>query len=212
MFKIGTIDVGSVANMAKLRLTYMYVLLGIMSAALGLLIGLTFVPQMSTVMWIFLVIIEFGALFLFMYKQNIGTYSLFTFLSGFTLVPLISSFISMNLTYIVLQAFIGTLIITSLLTIYTLTTKKNFISLINILLYMLIGIIIITIINIFLGSSILQFILSIITMIVFSLFIIADTQQVLYTDITPLDAACSLYLDMLNMFIALLNILSFNKD
>lgn len=212
MFKIGTIDVGSVANMAKLRLTYMYVLLGIMSAALGLLIGLTFVPQMSTVMWIFLVIIEFGALFLFMYKQNIGTYSLFTFLSGVTLVPLISSFISMNLTYIVLQAFIGTLIITSLLTIYTLTTKKNFISLINILLYMLIGIIIITIINIFLGSSILQFILSIITMIVFSLFIIADTQQVLYTDITPLDAACSLYLDMLNMFIALLNILSFNKD
>ena len=212
MFKIGTIDVGSVANMAKLRLTYMFVLLGIMSAALGLLIGLTFVPQMSTVMWIFLVIIEFCALFLFMYKQNIGTYSLFTFLSGVTLVPLISSFISMNLTYIVLQAFIGTLIITSLLTIYTLTTKKNFISLINILLYMLIGIIIITIINIFLGSSILQFILSIITMIVFSLFIIADTQQVLYTDITPLDAACSLYLDMLNMFIALLNILSFNKD
>jgi FtsH-binding integral membrane protein len=50
-------------------------------------------------------------------------------------------------------------------------------------------------------------------MILFSFFIIVNTQEVLYTDIEPLDAACSLYLDILNMFIALLNILtSFSKD
>ena len=38
-------------------------------------------------------------------------------------------------------------------------------------------------------------------------FTIHDTQQVLYTDIDPLDAAMGLYLSILNLFVSLLQIL-----
>jgi modulator of FtsH protease len=96
---------------------------------------------------------------------------------------------------------------------YTLTTKKDYMSLNTILIYILIGVIVISLINLFIGNSILNLIISVVVMILFSFFIIVNTQEVLYTDIEPLDAACSLYLDILNMFIALLNILtSFSKD
>ncbi len=211
--KLENIEFGSAANLAKLRATYIYVGLGILLATIGLIMALPFAKELGMMGWIILSVLEFGALFLFMYKKNIVTYSLFTFLTGVTLFPIISSLISMNLSYIILQALIGTLIIVGLLTFYTLTTTKNFMNMKTILLYILIGIIVIAVINIFLGNSILSLIISIVVMVVFSFFIIIDTQEVLYTDVEPLDAACSLYLSILNMFVALLNILSFfEKD
>ena len=63
------------------------------------------------------------------------------------------------------------------------------------------------ILNIFFGNSIFSLIISSITVVLFSFYIIVHTQEVLYTDIEPLDAAMNIYLDILNIFVSLLNIL-----
>lgn len=210
--KLKTIEFSGTANLAKLKLTYMYVALGIFCAIIGLSVALPYAAMISTAVFIGIVLVEFAVLFLFIFKKNVFTYSAFTFLTGVTLVPVISSLLTAGASGIILQAFVGTFLIVCLLTTYTLTTKKDFMSLNTILLYILIGVIVISLINLFIGSSILNLIISVVVMILFSFFIIVNTQEVLYTDIEPLDAACSLYLDILNMFIALLNILSFSKD
>ena len=53
----------------------------------------------------------------------------------------------------------------------------------------------------------IEALISSIAVVLFSFYIIVDTQEVLYTDIEPIDAAMNIYLDILNIFVSLLNIL-----
>lgn len=132
---------------------------------------------------------------------------LFTLFTGMTLVPILAKFVNAGAADVIVLALVGTAILTGGLTYYAGSTTKNFLSMGQILFYILIGVVIMGVVNIFIGSSILALLLSIVTMILFSFFIIHDTQQVLYTDIEPLDAAMGLYLSILNLFVSLLQIL-----
>ena len=195
------------SNMQRLRSTYSFVFLGLFLCVIGCIIGLPYASSISTPIFIGFVILEFAALFLFMFKKNVFTYSAFTLISGITLIPVISSFLGANLGYVVIQALVGTLSIVGLLTVYTLSTKKDYLQYSTILFYILIGIIILMILNIFFGNSIFSLIISSITVVLFSFYIIVHTQEVLYTNIEPIDAAMNIYLDILNIFVSLLNIL-----
>lgn len=197
----------STNGMLRLKATYQYVFFGVLTAMLGTFMVFPYAAAITG--WTFwgIVILEFVVLFAFMWKKHLVTYLLFTLLTGITLVPIIAHFVNADMAGVVIQAFAGTTVITALLTFYAATTKKNYLSMGQILFYILIGVIIMMIINIFIGSSILAFILSIVTTVLFSFFIIYDTQQVLHTDIEPLDAAMNLYLDILNLFTSLLQIL-----
>ena len=195
------------SNMQRLRSTYSFVFLGLFLCVIGCIIGLPYASSISTPIFIGFVILEFAALFLFMFKKNVFTYSVFTLISGITLIPVISSFLGANLGYVVIQALVGTSSIVGLLTVYTLSTKKDYLQYSTILFYILIGVVILSILNIFFGNSIFSLIISSIAVVLFSFYIIVDTQEVLYTDIEPLDAAMNLYLDILNIFVSLLNIL-----
>jgi len=199
-------------GMERLKRTYMFVSLGILLATVGALFILSAGIKLGIISFVILIALEFGALFLFMYKKNVYTYSLFTFLTGLTLVPVLGSLLDAGNGYIILQALLSTFVITGLLTFYAGTTKNNFLKFSTILFYILIGVVILAVINIFIGSSLFSLIISIITVVLFSFYIIMNTQEVLYTDIDPLDAAMNLYLDILNLFVSLLNILSYNKD
>ena len=69
--------------------------------------------------------------------------------------------------------------------------------------------------NIFIGSSVLQLGIAMAGALVFSAFILYDTQQIIKGNYsTPVEAAIALYLDFLNLFISLLQILAAfnNKD
>jgi modulator of FtsH protease len=199
-------------GMERLKRTYMFVSLGILLATVGASILLSAGIKLGIISFVILIALEFGALFLFMYKKNVYTYSLFTFLTGLTLVPVLGSLLDAGNGYIILQALLSTFVITGLLTFYAGTTKNNFLKFSTILFYILIGVVVLAVINIFIGSSLFSLIISIITVVLFSFYIIMNTQEVLYTDIDPLDAAMNLYLDILNLFVSLLNILSYNKD
>lgn len=75
----------------------------------------------------------------------------------------------------------------------------------------LIGIIIAGIVNIFLGSPILQFYISAAVVVIFSGYILYDISNIINNPNMTNEyiAALSLYLDFVNIFIALLEILGF---
>ena len=203
----------SVYNMHRLKETYKYVFYGILTAMLGAFLLFPYAASITGLTFWGLVIAEIAILIWFMFRKNIGTYLLFTLFTGMTLVPILAKFINVGAADVIVLALVGTAVLTGGLTYYAGSTTKNFLSMGQILLYILIGVVIMGLVNIFIGSSILALFLSIVTMILFSFFIIHDTQQVLYTDIEPLDAAMGLYLSILNLFVSLLQILGIiNSD
>lgn len=203
----------SVYNMHKLKETYKYVFFGILTAMLGSFLLFPYAASITGLTFWGLVIAEIAILIWFLFRKNIGTYLLFTLFTGMTLVPILARFVNAGAADVIVLALVGTAILTGGLTYYAGSTTKNFLSMGQILFYILIGVVIMGLVNIFIGSSILALLLSIVTMILFSFFIIHDTQQVLYTDIEPLDAAMGLYLSILNLFVSLLQILGIiNSD
>ena len=203
----------SVYNMHRLKETYKYVFYGILTAMLGAFLLFPYAASITGLTFWGLVIAEIAILIWFMFRKNIGTYLLFTLFTGMTLVPILAQFVNAGAADVIVLALVGTAILTGGLTYYAGSTTKNFLSMGQILFYILIGVVIMGLVNIFVGSSILALFLSIVTMILFSFFIIHDTQQVLYTDIEPLDAAMGLYLSILNLFVSLLQILgNINSD
>ena len=197
----------SVYNMHRLKETYKYVFYGILTAMLGAFLLFPYAASITGLTFWGLVIAEIAILIWFLFRKNIGTYLLFTLFTGMTLVPILAQFVNAGAADVIVLALVGTAILTGGLTYYAGSTTKNFLSMGQILFYILIGVVIMGLVNIFIGSSILALFLSIVTMILFSFFIIHDTQQVLYTDIEPLDAAMGLYLSILNLFVSLLQIL-----
>ena len=203
----------SVYNMHRLKETYKYVFYGILTAMLGAFLLFPYAASITGLTFWGLVIAEIAILIWFLFRKNIGTYLLFTLFTGMTLVPILAQFVNAGAADVIVLALVGTAILTGGLTYYAGSTTKNFLSMGQILFYILIGVVIMGLVNIFIGSSILALFLSIVTMILFSFFIIHDTQQVLYTDIEPLDAAMGLYLSILNLFVSLLQILGIiNSD
>ncbi len=203
--KLGSI---SASGMLRLRATYMYVFLGILLATIGAGIGLMMYKNITGLIFFLLVALEFGVLFWFIFKKSLLSYNVFTFLTGLTLAPLLGYLIISGQTSVIFQALLGTAIVVGGLTAYTLTTKNDFMKYSTIMFWILLALVIVSFINILIGSSLLALVISWISIIVFSIYIIIDTQEVLYTDIEPLDAAMNLYLDIINIFVSLLNILS----
>ena len=160
-------------GMERLKETYQYVLLGIVTAIAGVFVGLSVAPVITGITYWVLVGLEFVVLFWFMFKPSLTNYLIFTALTGLTLVPVLSGLLSVGAGYVILQSLVGTAVMVLGLTHYATTTEKDYLGIGNILMYILIGIIIVSVINIFfIGSSILSLGISIGTMILFSFFII----------------------------------------
>lgn len=193
-------------GMKKLGQTYNFVFIGMLIAMVGSWFAFPMAPTLIAGWFWGVVIAEFAILFAFLYFKTPPLFYAFTFSTGVALVPVLYKYINADAGFVVVQALTLTAIITGGLTMYALTTKKNFLGYGTVLFWMLVGIIVVSIINLFLASSVFGLIIAIASAILFSFFIIHDTQQVLYTNITPIEAAMGLYLDILNMFMSILQI------
>lgn len=126
-------------------------------------------------------------------------------------ITLSSIFLVYKLTSIV-YIFLITSLIFIALAIYGYKTEKDITKLGNILFFGLIGIIVITLINIFLKNSSLDLGISIIAVIVFTLYIAYDVNLIknrlsyIEEDKLAVYGAFQLYLDFINLFIDLLRI------
>jgi len=199
-------------TMAFLRSTYQLFASSLLAATAGAYIGLGMVSAISSWYW-GLVILEFALLFgIYAVKDkpgiNLMVLFAFTFVSGLTITPLLSSVFNMpSGASIVAQAFLMTSVAFGGISMFALTTKKDFSGMGKMLMIAVIILIVGSISNIFIGSPILQLGIAMIGALVFSAFILYDTQQIIKGGFsTPIEAAIALYLDFLNLFISLLQI------
>jgi len=199
-------------GMVRLKVTYQYVFIGVLLAMIGAFAIYPFAASIAP--WVFYTLmgLELAIVIAFIFMRNAFMFFLFTLLTGITMVPMLSHYIAAGAGGAVLLALIGTVAITLGLTIYAATTKKSFLSLGSTLFWILIALLVMMVANLFIGSSIMATGISMVAVVLFSFFLIYDTQAVLYTDIDPLTAAMGIYLDILNLFVHLVHLLAGNKD
>lgn len=193
--------------------TYKLITASLIAAVAGAYTGMQFLTFYSPLLFL---IVELGLLFSMQFavskgKTNIALFLLFafTFITGLTLGPILNAYIGMGAAHVVTQAFVTTAVAFGGLTLYAMNTKTDFSSWGKPLFFALIGIIVVSLLNMFLFKSPMgSLIISGITAIIFSGYILYDTQNIIkgrYS--SPIMAAVGMYLNILNLFISLLNIL-----
>ncbi|MBI2389899.1 MAG: Bax inhibitor-1/YccA family protein [Deltaproteobacteria bacterium] len=100
------------------------------------------------------------------------------------------------------------------LTAYAFVSKKDFSFLGGMLWMGLLVLIGASIIGMFVGSAVFHLAIASVGVLLFGAYVLYDTSRLLHSEepITPVDAAISLYLDFLNLFLFLLHILSGRRD
>lgn len=141
-------------------------------------------------------------------------YILYSLLTGVTFSVIFVEFELQS----VMSVFLVTSLLFGLLAFYGYITKRDLSKIGNILFIMLIGIIVVSIINIFVGSSSLSLGISILGVIIFMGYIIYDMNNIKYLennideDKAAVYGAFQLYLDFINLFIRLLEFFGKRKD
>lgn len=134
----------------------------------------------------------------------LGALVTFSIIKGFLLTMAISV-VSLDT---ILLAGVLTLTMFALLSSYVLVTGKDFSGIGNYLLGALVLLIIAMIANIFIGSSMVHLGLSYVTVLIFGGMILYDTSMIVSgKETNPVLAALGLYLNLINVFLSLLNIL-----
>ncbi len=199
------------------KTTYKFFAGSLLLATVGALLGLMNFQAVVQYKWVFF-IAEIAALFGLMFsksKPGLNLFMLFAFtsLSGVTLVPLLGMVIAKAGLGAVWQALGMTTIVFGLMSVYALKTKNDLANMGKMLFIALIVVVVCSLINLFLGSPMFQVVIAGASAILFSLYIAYDTQNIvkgMYD--SPIDAAVSLYLDFLNVFISILQIIGIFSD
>lgn len=214
-----SVDSSRAQLMSFLKATYQLFAGSLLAATAGAYIGLDMVSTIASWYW-GLVILEFILLFaLFAVKNkpgiNLAVLFGFTFMSGLTITPLLSNILAMPAgASIVAQAFLMTSVAFGGISMFAMTTKRDFSGMGKMLFIALIILIVGSISNIFFQSPLLQLGIAGVGALLFSAFILYDTQQIIKGGFeTPIEAAIALYLDFFNLFVSLLQILGImNSD
>ncbi len=214
-------DSSRVEIMSFLKATYQLFAGSLLAATAGAYIGLDIVSIIAgPVMWI-LFAIELGLIFFVIPRVkhtpgvNLAVLFAFTFITGLTIAPLLTAIFAMpGGASIVGQAFLMTSVAFGGISMFAMTTRRDFSSMGKFLFIALIIMIVAGISNIFIQSSIFQLVIASAGALLFSAFILYDTQNIIRGGYdSPVEAALSLYLDFFNLFISLLQILGImNSD
>ncbi|GAA6884493.1 Bax inhibitor-1/YccA family protein [Helicobacter pylori] len=199
------------------KTTYKFFAGSLLLATIGALLGLMNFQAVVQYKWVFF-IAEIAALFGLMFsksKPGLNLFMLFAFtsLSGVTLVPLLGMVIAKAGLGAIWQALGMTTIVFGLMSVYALKTKNDLANMGKMLFIALIVVLVCSLINLFLGSPMFQVVIAGASAVLFSLYIAYDTQNIvkgMYD--SPIDAAVSLYLDFLNVFISILQIIGIFSD
>jgi len=140
---------------------------------------------------------------------NLAALFAFTFATGVSLVPLLASLIGAGNGAVIGNAFLMTAVLFGALSLFAINSKTDYSSWGKPLFITLIVVIIASLVNMFLlQSPMMHVLITAGILILFSFFTIYDTQNIANGAYdSPVDAAVSLYLDFLNMFTALLQML-----
>jgi FtsH-binding integral membrane protein len=135
----------------------------------------------------------------------------FTFVSGMTLGPIIDAYIGAGFGYIVAEAVAITAVMTVGLSAYALTTRRDFSGLAPYLFVGVLGLFVVMIVNLFVGGTFLSGLIGWVGAVIFSLLLIYDVQRAKRAEDTMGNAVVitvGVYLDVINIFLFVLRILS----
>jgi len=210
-----TQESSQVQLMSFLKATYQLFAGSLLAATAGAYIGLGIVSiLMGPVKWV-LFAVELALIFFVIPRVkhtpgvNLAVLFAFTFITGLTIAPLLNSIFAMpGGASIVGQAFLMTSVAFGGISMFAMTTKRDFSSMGKFLFIALIIMIVAGISNIFIQSSMMQLAIASVGALLFSAFILYDTQNIIKGQYdSPIEAALALYLDFFNLFISLLQIL-----
>ncbi len=202
------------ASVSFMKQTYQLLAASMIAAAVGAYVTMPFAEAVMQFKWII-----FGAELLILFfglrmtrghaGANLAMLFAFTFLTGVSLVPLLASLIGMGQGAMIGNAFLMTSVLFGALSLFAINSKSDYSSWGKPLFITLIVVIIASLVNIFiLQSPMMHVIITAGILLLFSIFTIYDTQNIANGAYdSPVDAAVSLYLDFLNMFTALLQLL-----
>ena len=206
---------------AFIKQTYQLFAASLLAASVGAYVGLysSLGATVAGNYWLF-VILELGLLVGLMFAKRKAGLNLillfaFTFVSGLTLTPILGRTFAMpGGAAIVAQAFTLTTVAFGGLSVFAMNTKRDFTTWGKMLFITLIVLLVAMLLNLFFKSPIFQVALSCVSAVLFSAYILYDTQNIIRGNYeTPIEGAVDLYLDFLNLFVSLLRILGFfNSD
>jgi len=208
------IQEGAGSNVAFMKKTYQLLAASMIAAAAGAYATMPYADVILQYRWFIfgaeLLVLFFG-LSLSRGKPglNLAMLFLFTFLTGVSLVPLLASLIGAGNGAMIGNAFLMTSVLFGALSLFAINSKSDYSSWGKPLFITLIVVIVASLINIFfLQSPIMHVIITAGILLLFGIFTIYDTQNIANGAYdSEVDAAVSLYLDFLNMFTAILQLL-----
>ena len=205
-----------------IKQTYQLFAASLLAGAAGAYVGIYALARVfleNKLMFWVLFGVELVLLFALMAKKretplNLILLFAFTFCSGLTLTPLLYSVLSLPAgAVIVAQALALTSVAFGGLSIFAMNTKRDFTTMVKMLYIALIVVICASLLNIFMASPILQLVISSVAAILFSFYILYDTQNIIRGNYeTPVEGAVALYLDFYNLFVSLLQILGLTSN
>jgi len=181
--------------------------------ALGALVGLRLSPSLALPATIGMMIVSFALGFAREVRVlNLVLMYALTFLAGIALGGIVTVYIAAGAGQIVLQAAAMTALLTTGLSVYGLTTGRDFSGLGPKLFIGMLALVAASIVGIFVGGSLLQLAIGLGGAVIFSLYIVFQVQQARYAEDTLPNAimiAVGIYLSIFNLFLSLLRILGF---
>jgi modulator of FtsH protease len=208
------------ASVGFMKQTYQLLAASMIAAAVGAYLTMPYAHVVMQYKW-FIFGFELFMLFIGLGMTrnkpglNLAALFVFTFATGVSLVPLLASLIGAGNGAVIGNAFLMTSVLFGALSLFAINSKKDYASWGKPLFITLIIVIVGSLVNYFLlQSPIMHIVITAAILLLFSLFTIYDTQNIANGAYdSPVDAAVSLYLDFLNIFTALLQLLGiFGND
>jgi modulator of FtsH protease len=202
------------ASVDFMKKTYQLLAASMIAAAAGAYVTMPYAIQIMQYKWFI-----FGAELLVLFfglsmtrgkpGLNLAMLFIFTFLTGVSLVPMLASLIGMGNGAVIGNAFLMTSVLFGALSLFAINSKSDYSNWGKPLFITLIVVLIASLVNYFLlQSPMMHIIVTAGVLILFGFFTIYDTQNIANGAYdSPVDAAVSLYIDFLNMFTALLQLL-----
>jgi modulator of FtsH protease len=198
--------------------TYQLFAASLLAGTVGSYVGIGMASTIASLKWV-IFILEIALLFgLYKVKHKPGINLIvlfsFTFVSGLSIAPLLSSFLGISGgANIIAGAFLSTTMMFGGLSLVAIYSGIDFTKMGKVLFICLILLVVSSIINMFIMNSMLHVIIASVSAVLFSAYILYDTQNIINGDYeTPIDGAIALYLDFFNLFVSLLQIFGMMND
>ena len=213
-----SLDQGRISK--TIKETYALLTASMVAATAGAFVAMNFGVSLALNPIVYLILLM-GLIFGMQAAVNRGANTIalvllfaFTFITGLTLGRLIGMYIAAGAGSVVTQAFVATAVTFGALTVYAMNTKTRFDSWSKPLFISLIAIIVLSLLNyFFFKSTVLDLAIAAFSALIFSMYIIYDTKNIINgTYTSPIMAAVSMYLNIYNLFISLLRIFGASRD